>query len=313
MRNIYQELIGLYGHLYNRRYIPGVLLSPVRYSVRKIGNLIIPSFFKKSKSYIIQSNVQEKRTVISLTSFPKRINNVWIVIECLLRQTISPDMIVLWLSIEQFPNQYDDLPANLKNIQSDIVKIRFVEGDIRSHKKYYYAFKEYPNDYVITVDDDIFYPSYMIEELLRAKEKYGDAVIGRYCLVMKYRENGTPLAYNSWADDYEVNTLDAFLGTGGGTLFEPSKLYKDALNVELATKLAPLADDVWLNAMIRLAKLPIKIISKELLMPIITKRDQRLTQMNVYENKNDKQIDAVSKYYENTVGINPFIKEQQTL
>jgi len=281
-------------------------LSPIRIMVRELANRKIPYYFQTSSSEIITHKERDKRVVVSLTSFPKRISNVRVVIECLLRQTIAPDMIVLWLSTEQFPNQYDDLPTNLKNIKSDRVKIRFVEGDIRSHKKYYYAFKEYPNDYVITVDDDIFYPPNMIDELLRAKEKYGNAVIGRYCLVMKYKENGEPFPYNKWADDYEINTPDAFLGTGGGTLFEPSKLYKDVLNIELAAKLAPLADDVWLNAMIRLAKLPIKIISKELLMPIITKGDQRLTQVNVYENQNDKQIKAVSEYYETTIGINPF-------
>ena len=35
--------------------------------------------------------------------------------------------------------------------------IRFCE-DLKAHKKYYYAFKEYPDDIVITVDDDVIYP-----------------------------------------------------------------------------------------------------------------------------------------------------------
>ena len=303
--NIVESLICFYGSLYNRRLLPSGVLSPLRFTVRSIANRIIPWYYNRKSSDCTLNNVAEKKLIISLTSFPARIHNVWIVIESIKRQTIKANKIILWLSLDQF-NGLNDVPESLRIRTGDEFEIRFVEGDIRSHKKYYYAFKAYPNDFVMTVDDDIFYPPNMIEELLRAKEKYGNAVIGRYCLVMKYKENGEPFPYNKWADDYEINTPDAFLGTGGGTLFEPSKLYKDVLNIELAAKLAPLADDVWLNAMIRLAKLPIKIISKELLMPIITKGDQRLTQVNVYENQNDKQIKAVSEYYETTIGINPF-------
>ena len=38
------------------------------------------------------------------------------------------------------------------------MKFKFVPENFRSHKKYYYVFREYPDHKVITVDDDLIYP-----------------------------------------------------------------------------------------------------------------------------------------------------------
>ena len=46
---------------------------------------------------------RKEKIIVSLTSFPGRINEVWICIESLMRQTFKPDAIELWLSLKQFP------------------------------------------------------------------------------------------------------------------------------------------------------------------------------------------------------------------
>ena len=51
------------------------------------------------------------------------------------------------------------------------MKIEFKDEDLRSHKKYYYTIKEYPDDIMITVDDDIFYRSDMIAKLMAYHKK----------------------------------------------------------------------------------------------------------------------------------------------
>ena len=54
-------------------------------------------------------------------------------------------------------NELKDIPDNLLGYYNKKqLEIIFVEEDLRSHKKYYYAFKEYQNDIIITIDDDIF-------------------------------------------------------------------------------------------------------------------------------------------------------------
>ena len=286
--------------------MPYYFLTPLRIAVRYTSNFLLPICFKYSrKENKREKNNRNKRIIVSLTSFPKRINNVWLVIECLKRQTIPPDKIILWLSKSQFQN-INLLPSSLLTRRSELFEIRLMEGDLRSHKKYCYAFKEFPNDYVITVDDDIFYPPYMIEELLKGRDNNPNSIIGRYCLVMKYNEDNSLKPYNEWDEDYDIELPNSFFGSGGGTMFVPAELYEDTTNTELACSITPLADDVWLNAMVRLAGKKVEIITKELLLPILTKNDERLTQVNVYGSQNDQQLRAVIDYYVKNKGVNPF-------
>ena len=62
-----------------------------------------------------KSNVEERneKIVISLTSFPKRINYVWLTIRSLLQNSCRPDKVILWLSEDQFPNGKESLPRKL--------------------------------------------------------------------------------------------------------------------------------------------------------------------------------------------------------
>ena len=140
-----------------------------RKSVQFISNwwmLIYFNYIKKTN--IIGSNqllVDRRKIIVSLTSFPARIEKVWMVVESLINQQQKPHKIILWLSKEQF-SSIESLPQKLKEQRKRGLDIRLVDKDYRSHKKYLYAFREYPEDYVILVDDDILYPSNFISELL---------------------------------------------------------------------------------------------------------------------------------------------------
>ena len=48
---------------------------------------------------------REKQLIVTLTSFPERINEVHLCINTLLNQTLKPDKIILWLAEEEFPNK----------------------------------------------------------------------------------------------------------------------------------------------------------------------------------------------------------------
>ena len=251
--------------------------------------------------------MEKEPVIISLTSFPARIHRLWIVVECLLRQTYSIKRIILWLSENQFPKK-SCIPQSLTNLISDKFEIRLVSGDIRSHKKYYYAFNEFPSSLVMLVDDDIFYPSTMLDELYRDRNKYGGegVVVGRWGNVIAHDERGGLLPYLKWRPVENENEDNQFFGSGGGTLLRAENLYEDCLNIELARKLAPLADDVWLNAMCRLKGLRIHIKRQQIL-PVLNRNPCNLSKENNGENNmNDVQINAVQDYYLKTVGRKVF-------
>jgi len=305
MVDIYFILTKSYGALFKRKSIPNIILSSVRIIIRYISNIVLPLYFLYSSKRNKGQRKNDRKIIVTLTSFPKRINYVWLVVECMLRQTILPDKIILWLSKEQF-SSYEAIPIKLRNRVSDIFDIKLVDNDLKSHKKYYYAFNEYPDDFVITIDDDIFYPPYLIEELLSHFDEKNKYIVGRYGFEITYDTKSDINSYNKWIESDIKNQMHSFFGSGGGTLFIPSLLYKDTLNFKIASRLCPRADDVWLNAMARLSNLSVYISSKELLLPIVINNNVRLTQANVYENQNDVQIKAVINYYMDKIQVNPF-------
>ena len=151
--NYLHVLTDFYSSLYSYNKINNRLLSPIRRVVRSVANWVLPGYLSHSVRDSNHTKVQLPDVIVSLTSFPARIDRVWMVVECMRRQTVMPKNVILWLSKEQFPDQ--NLPESLKKEIDDFFVVRFVEGDIRSHKKYYYVSKEYPDSYIILIDDDI--------------------------------------------------------------------------------------------------------------------------------------------------------------
>ena len=170
MENLVNEL---YSWNSSNKFLQKIKLFSVwRNLIRIIFNIIMPIWYKLRNGRSLNGLTPQAspKVIVSLTTFPKRINRIWIVIESILNQTIGPDKIILWLSEEQFKD-INDLPSNLLKLTGRGLDIRFVKEDLKSYKKYYYSFKEYPNDIIITVDDDIIYPNNMIANLLLYHQK----------------------------------------------------------------------------------------------------------------------------------------------
>ena len=282
--------------------------SILRLIVRVITQITMPLYYIFYKCDLRQINMEhgdEKRVIVSITSFPARINNVWQVIESLIHQDRQPDIILLYLSKVQFPNTYGDLPAKLIKLQQRGLQIIFVDGDIRSHKKYYYAFKEYYNDLVITVDDDVYYHPHTIDVLYKEYIKHPRNIIANNTTVIRYKDN-VLLPYLTWGG--ECSDSENLLQIGiGGVLYDPSLLFDDVFNIDLAIQLCPLADDIWLNVMARLKKTPVHHTPLSLIyLPIYNKKDVKLNSINNGQGMNDKQIQNIRNYYLDHIGFDVY-------
>lgn len=244
------------------------------------------------------------RPIVSFTSFPARIDNVWQVVECMFRQTVQPAKILLWLSKEQFPTR-ESIPMSLRERENGFFEIRMVDGDIRSHKKYYYVAKEFPDSLVFLIDDDIYYRPDILERSLKAREQHPGSVICNYGSHIQFNKDGSLKPYNRWksAEGYS-DADDLFFGSGGGTLLCPSELHPDLTDIEKARRLTPIADDIWLNAMVRLAKCKVIMIKKGIFMPVFNQNNTTLQSVNIGQGENDRQLEAVTKEYGNVFGMN---------
>lgn len=278
--------------------------SLLRWLTRQTANIVLPIAFRLCPSKTVLPKTTKPNYIVSLTSFPARIDKVWLVIECLFRQTVLPDKIILWLSQEQFAS-LESLPVRLKTYLSRGLDIRMVEGDIRSHKKYAYTLMQYPEAILITIDDDLFYRSTLIEELMMGHKAHPKAVIAHYTHTIQYDKDGNILPYNQW----ENNVIEGdhlFFGSGGGTLFPPHALHKDVCNIEAALGVCPQADDIWLNGMARLnGTIVIHAGRKEIYLPILHCDASRLFTSN--ENGgNDHQLHQLITYCTTQYHTNPF-------
>lgn len=283
------------------------IYSLYRFFVRIMANILLPVYFfltKKNKRYSLNIDGENnKEFIVSLTSFPARINRLWLVIETMLRQSVKPDRIILWLSKEQFPT-ISSVPKSLLEMQKRGLQIEFREDDLRSHKKYCYSFNEYPESVIITIDDDIFYPTTIIENLIIGHKENPQAVHCSYTRSITWDEQGNLLPYTEWVSQ----RTNLFFGSGGGTLFPPHKLYKDVTAMELAVKLCPLADDIWLNSMCRLNDVKIFEVRRKInLLPVINENSMDLSERNLSDGMNDIQLQQIRKYYMNEIGIDPFM------
>lgn len=109
--------------------------------------------FRRFATHTLRRARNEQRIIASLTSYPPRIHTAHLAIRSLLAQKTLPDLIVLWLYTGDFPNREADLPQELLDVLARDVQIRWVEQDLKPHKKYYWAFQEFPDELVITFDE----------------------------------------------------------------------------------------------------------------------------------------------------------------
>ena len=227
--------------------------SVLRLSIKIISNLTLPVYFSSTKKNIkyrlSTSSKKNDRIIVSLTSFPPRIKRVWLVIESILRQTNKPDKIILWLSREQF-NSLGVLPKKLLSLQDRGLEIKLREGDLRSHKKYYYTMKEYPNDICLTIDDDVIYGSHLIANLVKCSKSFPNKICCTYSCKISY-EDKKLLPYSQWpiANEYFIPTLDHLPIGVGGVLYPAGVLHKSVLNKDIFMLYCPDADDLWLKTM----------------------------------------------------------------
>lgn len=188
--------------------------------------------------------------IVSLTSFPARINNVWMVVDSICRQKMRPSSINLYLASEEFPNKDKDLPHNLERYKKYGLKVIWVPINLKPHKKYFYAFQEYLDKAVITIDDDVYYRSDLTSRLWNMSQKSGEAICANR--VTPILNNDMQLSnYNQWGKDVEVIPGKSFnylaIGTCG-ILYPPGTLRNsEVFNIDSINRNCLNADDLWLK------------------------------------------------------------------
>ncbi len=274
--------------------------------VYKINKLIAVTFFPVVAYFHKHKGINEKgEVIISLTTFPARIDKVWITISTLLNQTLKPKRIILWLAEEQFPRREIELPKKLIKLKNRGLEIRFCD-DLRPHKKYYYTMKENPDNIVVTVDDDMLYPENMLEQLWEAHKRNPDTVVCQFAHRITLDENESIKPYQEWESCYGESTDPdiRILPVGcGGVLYPPHCLDERVFNKEHIKTLCPQMDDLWLKSMALLKGTKAAICNEgsQIYFDMTGTRKSGLQHVNAglgpNQNKNDEAMAAIVREY----------------
>lgn len=196
----------------------------------------------------MNKNAQPKRIIVSLTSFPSAIPYATQAIRSILGGSLLPDKVVLYLDAQKFPGE--TLPPELENlkIENPILDVRFDDADIRSYKKLIPALKDFPDDIIVTIDDDICYYKDMLRDLVSIHEQQPDAIIAHRVRRAKLNRPYKTWRKYKWYDfvfkKFHFSHLAMQTGVGG-VLYPPHSLDEKMLRPELFMEIAPTVDDIW--------------------------------------------------------------------
>ncbi|MBP8959661.1 MAG: hypothetical protein KBG40_04475 [Bacteroidales bacterium] len=270
----------------------------------RVLNILLPVIFKifpgNNNSIKKEQGNKKPEYIVSLTTFPARINKVWLAIESILRQKEKPDKIILWLYEGEF-NGKESLPKILLKLERRGLEIRFCDENLKPHNKYFYTMQEFPEANVITVDDDMFYPPDLIEKLKNFHQIYPNCIIST--IIRKIIVNGgIIMPYGEWTI-LRTNTLPSYslLTMGvGGALFPSESINKEVFNLSELKERALTADDLWLKVMSLKNETKVVGIAGEFVknyVPIIFKNNKRLMDINIGEGENDRIFETLMNYY----------------
>lgn len=272
----------------------------------------------RKHDYETMKRLINRRLIVSLTTYPKRIGTLGAVLESIYAQTRKADEVVLWLAEEQFPGKEKDLPEYLLQLVGEgKLTIRWCD-DLKPHKKYFYALQEYTNDLVVTVDDDLLYPRDMLECLYRSYLQYPEAVSTVRAHLIMVSEQNEIMPYSTWIQETDSCIYQPsmqLLATGGaGCLYPPNLLRRELFDAQAIRENCLWADDLWLKVMELMSDVPVVLARPyEQLHYLPDSQEEALHRLNVGQNHNDVQLANVSRWLDEKYEKDILIKKLTTL
>ena len=254
------------------------------------------------------SSPEEADYVVSLTTYPARVGNVWRVIEMAANQRGIKEKYAICLYLIKSEFEGIDLPAKIKELQARGLTGKFNEENLKSHNKYFYAFTDYPDKTIITIDDDLLYNHHTISKLIKFNKKHSDCIaFNRGNLLIKDNP------YKDWPFIHNMTTpcFNAFPTGVGGVLYPPNCCGSTVINLNVIKQTCLKADDLWLNFNSRLKGT--KVVQTDLKSTFMVLPDSNqqyalwATNNSGGSNENDKQIVSISEWAKQELNCDYFV------
>lgn len=193
------------------------------------------------------------KVIVSLTTYGSNARKLApTAIKSILGQSHKADKVVLWIGKGTYPN------IKLLLLVLRGLTIRYCE-DVGPSTKIIPSLAHYPNDTIITADDDIIYPKEWLERLLKAHIEFPRKIITHRAHGITRKKDGKIAPYSQWKKCIDFKTeieskkhWNIFPTGVGGVLYPPGSLPIRTLDTDELKRLTPKNDDIWLWAMAHL-------------------------------------------------------------
>lgn len=278
------------------------ILDHARWYKRKISAAAYSALGRYSHASGVNPNarLRGRSLYITLTSIPSRIETLHIAIESLMRQSVKPTGILLWLSKDQF-SSHASVPALLRKQERRGLQIRLIDGT-SSHKKLLFALQEFPTAVLVTADDDLIYDRNWLRKLAEAHSATPELIVCHRARLIRFSTPDTSLPYDTWPlEDAALTQPSHYVlpTSGGGALYPPNSLHPDVTDSATAERLSPTADDLWFKVMALRQRTMCRALhaSWVSLDEIPGSQTERLWNVNATANGNDAQWATLLRHY----------------
>ncbi len=191
---------------------------------------------------------QKQQVVVSMTSFPAAVPYAKQAILSLLKGSVLPDKLILYLTFAQFPDARPPEDLTALSRKNPIFEVRDYPRDIRSYRKLIPALRDFPEAIIVTVDDDVAYHRHLLRDLLTLHARVPDAVLAH-----RAKRIRPDKPYRKWRKYRWYHFLfrrvyrryDTLPTGAAGVLYPPHCLKEEMLDEDLFTAIAPTTDDIW--------------------------------------------------------------------
>lgn len=237
-----------------------------------------------------RSVVRPGGPVVSLTSYGKRIDTVYLTLETIARGTLLPSRLILWMDDA---GAFERRPDTLRRMEARGLEVRLTEN-YGPHTKYYPYLTSTDNlDLpLVTVDDDTLYPRRWLQSLMEAHRKNPDVVHCYRAHVVEIDRDGFA-PYVTWRRCRSTMPSILNFATGVSGVIYPPALQRRLKSAGLEfVEICPKADDIWLHVQAIRGGFQVQQLKAwEQSFPILPDtQDMGLIQGNVHGSQNDVQI-----------------------
>lgn len=250
----------------------------------KYGNLfnVFKLIFETQKSYAnnflypyqyykINPNTNDN-IIVSLTTRPNRMNLLFLVINNIITQTVLPKHIYIYLNNEEIKTDIEEIEFKnnfelLKDLESkiDILTIKYIDDNNKSYNKLLPVLKDFPNKYILTIDDDMEYADNLIEKLYEVSTEHKDR---------------SKIVSSKGGGFAGIRLIHG----NGGIFYPPNSFNNEVFNIEIAKLLCNYNDDMWFSFMLYLNNADVKILQDNTFWKILNKNEFETKHSLFYEN-----------------------------